>query len=55
MTAMRIVGHMSEKMHRRYNQITPADLQGAALKLARYNAANTLITPSVQHLVKDGM
>lgn len=45
MTAMRIVGHKSEKMHRRYNQITPEDLHGAALKLARYNVANTVITP----------
>jgi integrase len=48
MTAMRIVGHKSEKMHRRYNQITPEDLHGAALKLGQYKAANTLITPGVQ-------
>jgi integrase len=48
MTAMRIVGHKSEKMHRRYNQVTPEDLQAAALKLAQYRAANTLITPGVQ-------
>jgi len=48
MTAMRIVGHKSEKMHRRYNQITPEDLHGAALKLGQYKATNTLITPGVQ-------
>lgn len=48
MTAMRIVGHKSEKMHRRYNQVTPEDLQEAALKLAQYRAANTLITPGAQ-------
>ena len=44
MTAMKIVGHKSEQMHRRYNTIEPADLHEAAAKLHRY-AANTLITP----------
>ncbi|MGH7232261.1 MAG: tyrosine-type recombinase/integrase, partial [Nitrospiraceae bacterium] len=43
MTAMKIVGHKSEKMHRRYNQIVPEDLHAAAVKLDRYTA-NTLIT-----------
>lgn len=33
MTAMKIVGHKSEKMHRRYNQITADDLANAAAKL----------------------
>lgn len=33
MTAMQIVGHKSEKMHRRYNQITGDDLANAAAKL----------------------
>lgn len=33
MTAMKIVGHKSEAMHRRYNQITADDLANAAAKL----------------------
>ena len=36
MTAMKIVGHKSEQMHRRYNTITPADLHQAAAKLNTY-------------------
>ena len=36
MTAMRIIGHKSEKMHRRYNQITPDDLHKAVGKLVTY-------------------
>ena len=60
MTAMKIVGHKSEKMHRRYNQIAPEDLHQAAGKLSVYHAKiypgdisrrpyeiNTLITPAV--------
>ena len=43
MTAMKIVGHKSEKMHRRYNTIQPKDLHEAADKLQRYTA-NTVIT-----------
>ncbi len=43
MTAMSIVGHKSEQMHRRYNNISPEDLQQAASKRAVYHA-NTLIT-----------
>src|SRR5262249_18705320 len=38
MTAMKIVGHKSEKMHRRYNQIAPEDLHQAASKLSVYHA-----------------
>ncbi len=38
MTAMKIIGHKSEKMHRRYNQISPADLQRAVDKLVIYHA-----------------
>jgi hypothetical protein len=41
---MKIVGHKSEQMHRRYNTIEPADLHEAAAKLHRYTS-NTLITP----------
>ena len=33
MTAMEIIGHKPEKMHRRYNQISPADLRQAVGKL----------------------
>jgi integrase len=43
-TAMKIVVHKSERMHRRYNTIEPEDLHRAATKLAAYQA-NTLITP----------
>jgi len=43
MTAMKIVGHKSEQMHRRYNTIQPEDLHAAASKLHKY-ATNTVIT-----------
>lgn len=43
MTAMKIVGHKSEQMHRRYNTIQPEDLHEAAAKLQKY-AANTVLT-----------
>jgi len=43
MTAMKIVGHKSEQMHRRYNTIQPEDLHEAAQKLQKYTA-NTVIT-----------
>jgi hypothetical protein len=43
MTAIKIVGHKSEQMHRRYNTIQPEDLHEAAAKLQKYTA-NTLIT-----------
>ena len=43
MTAMKIIGHKSEQMHRRYNTIQSEDLHEAAAKLQRYTA-NTLIT-----------
>jgi hypothetical protein len=33
MIAMKIVGHKSEQMHRRYNAIQPEDLHEAAAKL----------------------
>jgi integrase len=42
-TAMKIIGHKSEQMHRRYNTIQSADLQEAAAMLQRYSA-NTVIT-----------
>ena len=43
MTAMKIVGHKSEQMHRRYNTIQPEDLHEAAAKLQKYTA-NTVLT-----------
>ena len=43
-TAMKIVGHKSDRMHRRYNTIEPEDLHQAAAKLHIYRT-NTLITP----------
>jgi integrase len=42
-TAMKIVGHKSERMHRRYNTVEPEDLRRAASQLATYQA-NTVIT-----------
>ncbi len=39
-TAMKIVGHKSEKMHRRYNSVSEADLLQAASKI------NTYLTPT---------
>ena len=43
-TAMKIVGHKSERMHRRYNTVQPEDLRRAVSQLASYQA-NTVITP----------
>ena len=43
-TAMKIVGHKSERMHRRYHTVEPGDLRRAVSQLASYQA-NTLITP----------
>jgi integrase len=47
MTAMKIIGHRSEQMHRRYNTIQPEDLHEAAAKLQKYTA-NTVITLATQ-------
>ncbi len=43
-TAMKIVGHKSERMHRRYNTVEPEDLRRAVSQLTSYQA-NTVITP----------
>jgi len=43
-TVMKIVGHKSERMHRRYNTVEPEDLRRAVSQLATYHA-NTVITP----------
>ena len=45
-TAMKIVGYKSDRMHRLYNTIERKDLHRAAAKLHVYRA-NTLITPEV--------
>jgi integrase len=42
-TAMKIVGHKSDRMHRRYNAIEPEDLHIAAAKLHVFRT-NTVIT-----------
>ena len=44
-TAMKIVGHKSEKMHRRYNSVSDGDLSTAARRLNSY-LSNTVITPA---------
>lgn len=44
-TAMRIVGHKSEKMWKRYNAMEESDLLNAASKLHAYHS-NTVITPA---------
>jgi len=43
-TAMKIVGHKSDRMHRRYNTIEPEDLHKAAAMLHVFRT-NTVITP----------
>ena len=40
LTAMKIIGPKSEKMHRRYNQISPVDLHKAVGKLVSYQATS---------------
>ena len=45
-TAMKIVGHKSERMHRRYNTVEPEDLRQAGSQRASYHA-NTVITPGL--------
>jgi len=54
MTAMKIVGHKSEQMHRRYNSIRPEDLHEAAAKLQKYKT-NTLITPASEETFEDSL
>jgi integrase len=49
LTAMKIVGHKSEKMHRRYNSVSEGDLTQATQKLNSY-LFNTLITPAPDEL-----
>jgi integrase len=45
-TAMKIVGHKSEKMWKRYNAIEESDLVNAASKLNIYLQTNTVLTPA---------
>jgi hypothetical protein len=37
-TAMKIVGHKSDQMHRRYNTVAESDLTAAAVKINTYTA-----------------
>jgi integrase len=50
-TAMKMVGHKSEKMWKRYNSIDEKDLQLAAARLHTYLQFNTLLTPADSALV----
>lgn len=43
---MRIVGHKSEKMWKRYDAVEEEDLVKAAGKLSSYLQANTALTPA---------
>jgi len=43
-TAMKILGHKSEKMWKRYNSIEERDLTEAALKVQKYLQDNTPVT-----------
>jgi integrase len=45
-TAMKIVGHKSEKMWKRYNAIEEKDLITAAARLNTYLQSNTVLTPA---------
>jgi integrase len=45
-TAMKIVGHKSEKMWKRYNAIDEKDLITAASRLNTYLQSNTVLTPA---------
>jgi integrase len=45
-TAMRIVGHKSEKMWKRYNAMEESDLLKAASKLDIYLQTDTVLTPA---------
>ena len=45
-TAMRIVGHKSERMWKRYNAIEESGLLNAASKLNSYVQTNTVLTPA---------
>jgi len=49
-TAMRIVGHKSEKMHKRFNSVSEADLKQAAKQLDSY-LSNTVLTPATNPAV----
>ena len=45
-TAMRIVGHTSDKMHRRYNSVSEADLLQAASQIATYLTPANFVVPA---------
>jgi integrase len=46
-TAMKMVGHKSEKMWKRYNAIDENDLQLAAARLHTYLQSNMLLQPQI--------
>jgi integrase len=48
-TAMKLVGHKSEKMYKRYNNVNDEDLLKASVKL------NTLITPAISSSMKESV
>ena len=50
-TAMKIVGHKSEKMWKRYNAIEESDLTRAASRLNTYLESNTLLTPTTSTIL----
>ena len=52
--AMKIIGHKSEQMHRRYNTIKSEDLHEAAEKLQR-DRANTVITLASSAVSRQGV
>ena len=54
-TAMRIVGHKSEKMWKRYNVMEENDLLNAASKLNSYLQANMVITPASSDKAADSV
>lgn len=54
MTAMKIVGHVSERMHTRYNTIKPEDLHEAATKLEKYTAS-TVVTLASSPATEQGV
>ena len=54
-TAMKIVGHKSEKMWKRYNAIEGNDLMNAASKLNTYLQTNTVLTPASSLQIPDSV
>ena len=49
--AMKLTGHRTENVYRRYAIVSPADLEAAAVKLASYNPGDSRIHPLETRLV----